>query len=642
MNEQNHRLGACGSGRFRFAALIALAALASLALLAPVSGAANAPDFRQYVTVKFDRDASAADRLAVRQQVGARFETALVGAGLQQISLPNGLPSAAVADALEALPAVDYAVASGTWQADDTPAFDDPFLPSQWALSNTGQVYMSRFAGGQFTSVSGTDGADVNAPEAWAAIDPQQLDPTTIGVIDTGVAYQHSDLAANIAPGGQDFYDGDGDPRDPNGHGTHVASIAAGVASNGIGTVGVDPWAKVLPLRAADRFGNFSWAAIEQAAAAGLASGVRVFNGSFGGPDNDPAFEDIMRANPQALFVFSSGNGGNDAAGDDHDVASGGGHRYPCDSNLPNVICVGSSNSSDQMSGFSDYGVTSVDLLAPGEDVYAAKPCTNAATSESDQGECPFDANASNPNWAVGLGGGPFAFQILSGTSMASPLVAGAIALVWGKCPDLASSQVKRAIVENLHSLPAVKAKVAYGGRLDVGAAVESLTDGCPSTTDGTDWPVPPAQPEPPGGDQGGGSGGGSGAVTPPAPPVLPPVVTPPAVSTLHYSIVRPSRARLGKSRTVRFKIRCTEACSAAIEAHPLANGVTFKTIKTKRSRAAAGTIVVKLRLSRAAAKNVRALLAARTAVRMRIAVVVSDTAGTASKRKLFRIRLAR
>lgn len=642
MEKQIHRSGAVGSGSTGFAALALLCLLAGLALLAPVAGAAERPDFRQYVTVKFDGSVGAAERSAIRQGVGARFETALLGSKLQQVSVPKGVPSSLVADALGELPGVDYAVASGTWKADDAPAFNDPFYPAQWALENTGQIYMSRFEDGQISMISGTPGADIGAPAAWAAIDPQALSPTTIGVIDTGVAYQHVDLAANIAPGGQDFYDGDGDPRDPNGHGTHVASIAAGVADDGIGTVGVDPWAKVLPLRAADKFGNFSWAAIEQATAAGLASGVRVFNGSFGGPDSDPAFTDIMRSNPQALFVFSSGNGGSDAVGDDHDAISGNAHRYPCDTDLPNVICVGSSNSSDAMSSFSDYGVKSVDLLAPGEDVYAAKPCMSPAASADDQGECPFDANASDPNWAVGLGGEKYAFQLLSGTSMASPVVSGAIALVWGKCPSLAASQVKRAIVSTVDPLPAVKSKVAWGGRLDVGAAIDSL-GGCPTASDGTDWPIPPEQPEPPAGD-GGGNGGGPTGVVPPKPPTLPvpPVVTPPRASTLHYSIVRPTRAKLGKQRTVTFRIRCNEACAAAVEAHPRANGVTFKTIKVKRSRANAGTLVIKLKLSRSAAKNVRALLAARTGVRLRLSVVVSDAFGAASKRKAFSIRLKR
>lgn len=637
-------MGATGRGRFRFAAASAFVlglAVCSLLLASGAARASTGPDFRQYITLRFENSVSSSERSAIRRQVGARFEAALAGTRLQQVSVPLGVPTKLVAHALNLLPAVDYAVASGTWRADDLPAVDDPFYPSQWSLTNSGQVYMTRYRDGQFSDVSGTPGADIDALAAWNAVDPQALAPTTIGVIDTGVAYEHSDLAANIAPGnGQDFYDGDGDPRDPNGHGTHVASIAAGVASNGIGTVGVDPWAKVMPLRAADQFGNFSWAAIEQAAAYGLANGVRIFNGSFGGPDNDPAFEEIMRENPQALFVFSSGNGGSDAVGDDHDAASGSARRFPCDSNLENVVCVGASNSSDQMSSFSDYGVSSVDLLAPGEDVYAAKPCINPASSANDQGECPFDANASDPNWAVGLAGGPYAFQILSGTSMASPVVAGALALVWGKCPDLASSQVKRAVVDTVATLPAVKSKVAWGGRVDLGAAIASVSS-CPTPSNGSDWPQPPPQPEAPGGDQGGSGSGQSPAQ--PAPPTLPtPPAAAPRASTLRYSIVRPRRAKISRSRTVKLRIKCNEACAANVEASPRAHGVSFKTIKVERSRKGAGTLVVSLRLSHSSAKNIRALLAAHTSVRLRIAVVVSDAYGAASKRMAFSVKLAR
>ncbi len=632
MNELTQRLGTRASARLSAIAVLALCcAVFSLLVAACRADAAGSPDFRRFVTIKFDSSASASDRSAAREEVGAQIETTLLGPRLQQVSLPQGHSSAAAAEVLGANADVEYAVPSGTWTPDDAPEpfFNDPFLVKQWALSNTGQVFMTRFVSGQFEQVSGTPGADIGAPAGWAAIDQGALARERIGVIDTGVAYEHPDLEDNMVEG-QDFYDGDRDPRDPNGHGTHVASIAAGVAGNGIGTAGVDPWGRVMPLRAADRYGNFSWAAIEQAVVYGLDAGVRVFNGSFGGADNDPAFEEIIREHPEALFVFSAGNGGSDGVGDNHDAAAGTSHRYPCDIGLQNVICVGASDWRDSMTGFSDFGVNSVDLLAPGASIYAAKPCTTPATSAEDQGECPY--NPDDPTAPVGLGGGPFAFQLLSGTSMSAPAVAGAVSLIWEKCPQLMPSQVKSAVLTTVDPLAAASTKVAYGGRLDVGNATAAVSP-CPAKSDGTDWPTPPTQPTDPGGD-GGDSGGGGNPITPPA--------QPPKNSTLRFQIIRPTAAKLTRKRIVKFKLRCDEVCSAALTAQAVAKRVALKKTKAALGRGAPGTRTVSVKLSSATARKVRALLAARTAVRLKISIVVTDSAGISSEPLTFSIKLAR
>jgi subtilisin family serine protease len=618
------------------AALIVLLALVPGARAGTPDG--SAPDFRRYVTVKFKPGAAAAARSSVRAAFGAELAAVLGDARLQQIALPRGSSAAIVASILGDNPAVEFAVPSGSWRADDLgqPAFDDPFLPKQWSLENTGQVFATKFIAGQFEHLSGTAGADINAPAAWGGVDPGELADVPIGVVDTGIAYEHPDLAANIVSGG-DFYDGDSDPRDPSGHGTHVASIAGAVAGNGLGIAGVDPWAKLMPLRAADAYGNFSWAAIEQAVAFGLANGVRVFNGSFGGPDRNPAFEELMRVNPQALFVFSAGNGGGDGIGDNHDTTSGSASRYPCDSSLPNVICVGSSDASDAISTFSDFGVTSVDLLAPGDNIYAARPCVNPATSAEDQGECPF--NASDPTAPVGLGGGPYAFQLLSGTSMAAPVVAGAIALLWGKCTDLKASQIKKAIVSTVAPNASVSSKIAYGGRLDVGAAVASIAD-CPAPSDGLDWPQPPAQPEGPGGDDG---GGGTGPIVPPVlPPVDGPPIAPPAADggTLRFQVLRPASAKLGRSGRVSFRLRCSAACSAALVAQPLGSGVSFRRIKSVLPLRGAGTRTITVRLRGSQLRSIRALQRARVRVRMKFALTVTDAKGISALPVRFGVRL--
>jgi subtilisin family serine protease len=628
----------CGGGTFRFALLVI--GLLALAVALPSFAAADedGPDFSTYLTIKFVDGTTPHERSEVRQSVDASYETSLTTPLLQQVTVPEGQSPEEAAEALNDDPAVEFAVASGEWSADDlqNPYYDDNFLPKQWALNNYGQVFMSRLVNGAFEDVSGTPDADINAPEAWDQIFPEDLTDETLGVIDTGVAYEHPDLAANMVPG-SDFYDADSDPRDINGHGTHVASVAAGVANNEVGTAGVDPWAKVMPLRAADEYGSFSWAAIEQAVVYGLAHGVRLFNGSFGGPDDDPAFEELIANNPQALFVFSSGNGGGDQVGDNHDSASGVDHRYPCDSPSPNVICVGSSNWNDAMSSFSDFGVNSVDLLAPGSSIYAAKPCTVPAPDVDHQTECPYDADDNTA--PVGLGGGPYAFQLLSGTSMAAPAVAGTAALLWSKCPTLQSSQIKGAIVDNVSPIASVTTRVAYGGRLNASAAVSSIGT-CPETSDGTDWPTPPEQPAGPD-DNGGGPSGDTGSTPPTTGGVVPPkggTVTKPLV----FQIIRPVASKVGKTSKVKFKLKCSDLCSAAITAQPISTGVTFKSFKGKLARGKAGTRTVSLKIPSTTLHAMRAMLTARTKVRLKFSVVVSDRSGQSSKPVVFNVKLSK
>lgn len=627
-------IGARGSGALRLALLAAALIVCLCAFPAFASAEDGDPDFTQYLTIKFVDGTSATERTAIRRSIGASYETSLAAPLLQQATLPEGTSPDAAAEEIADEPSVEFAVPSGQYAADALP--NDSFLDKQWALNNYGQVFMSRFVNGEFENVSGTAGADINAPEAWDQIVPQDLSPETLGVIDTGVAYEHPDLAANMVPG-KDFYDADDDPRDINGHGTHVASIAAGVADNEIGTAGVNPWAKVMPLRAADEYGSFSWAAIEQAVSHGLANGVRVFNGSFGGPDNDPAFVDLMANNPQALFVFSSGNGGSDQIGDNHDSVSGLGHRFPCDTNLPNVLCVGASNWNDAMSAFSDYGVTSVDLLAPGASIYAAKPCRVPAPSPTQTTECPYDE--IDETAPIGLGGGPYAFQLLSGTSMAAPAVAATASLLWSKCPTLKSSQVMSAIVGTVDPIASVQTKVAYGGRLNVAAAVNSIGT-CPQPSDGSDWPEPPAQPTDPGGD-GGEPSGETGTVTPPVIDPIGPIVKT-APTPLTFQIIRPSKARIGRSTKVKFRLKCSDVCSARVTARPIAGGVVFKTIKRRLASGRAGTRTVRLKVPKATLRAARALLAARRKVRLKFTVVVTDKAGQSSKPVTFSVKLAK
>lgn len=615
----------------------------------------SADQLGQILSVKFKDDTSSTERREARDSVDGDFEQNLAAPGLQQVSIPDGGSVDAAAMELRANDNVEYVSIPGTYEAasDPAPYYNDPYLPNQWSLSNYGQVFVTEISGGQTNAISGTPGADIDAPGAWALATHE--DPVPVGVVDTGVAYGHQDLAGDIFENsaevngttgqdddfdghvddvhGWDFYDDDADPRDLNGHGTHVASIIGAKANNNAGIAGVDPWSKIVPLRAADETGLFEWAAIEQAVTYGLAHGVRIFNGSFGGPDTDPAFDDIMEAHPNALFVFSAGNGGSDKIGDNHDAGAVSAHRYPCDATLDNVICVGASDWNDRLSSFSDYGVKSVDVVAPGSRIYAAKPCLDPSQSS----ECPAVTPPANPDDEIGVAGGSGAYQLLSGTSMAAPQVAGTAALIWGQYPGLNSSQVKSALVKTTDQIPSLSGKIAYGGRLDAKLAMQKAATFSPTATQ--DWPVPPPQPVGPGVDDGTGNGGSNGGTSTIGGSVPSGTVIPPTATPLSFTIIRPSAARIGRSSKVKFKLRCTQTCSAKVVAKTQIPGLKAFRATLKSGRA--GTRAISVTIPSGRLRALRALLDEGVRQKLIFSVVVSDKAGNKSSPSVFSVKLS-
>jgi hypothetical protein len=160
------------------------------------------------------------------------------------------------------------------------------------------------------------------------------------------------------------------------------------------------------------------------------AAGAKVINGSFGGDGASPAIHDAIARCPGALFVFAAGNETNN--NDAFPV-------YPCVDPSPNVLCVAASDSSDELASFSNYGL-SVDLAAPGEGIYSTF--------------------LSSP------------YDFLDGTSMATPHVAGAAALVLAARPGLTPLQVRQALVRGVDQKASLSGLVATGGRLNVAGAL--------------------------------------------------------------------------------------------------------------------------------------------------------------------------
>lgn len=300
-------------------------------------------------------------------------------------------------------PAVEYAEPNYLYWLNATP--NDSRFGTLWGLHNTGQV------------VNGTAGradADIDAPEAW---DISTGSPNVIvAVIDSGIAYDHPDLAPNIwtnpkeipANGvdddgnglvddvhGWDFRMNDGDPIDPialnpdgnPGHGTHVAGIIAGAGNNGTGVTGVMWTAKLMALRAGGVDRSVSTTAIVSAIHYAVDNGARVINASFGGPDCSLALYDTVNAANAAgvLFVAAAGNGGSD---NDNVPNFPSNFSAPsvCDGQqkaaLSNVIAVAATDQNDELAIFSstaasNFGANTVQVAAPGVSINSTKPTSN-------------------------------------------------------------------------------------------------------------------------------------------------------------------------------------------------------------------------------------------------------------------------
>jgi len=348
------------------------------------------------VIVKFLDSASKA---TVAAAGGQMIKSLAGGEGrVQHVKLNKGETVEAALERYRHNPAVEYAEPNYIYQLAAIP--NDTQFTSLWGLRNTGQ------------NVSGTVGTadvDIDAPEAW--------DITTgssnviIGVIDTGIAYDHPDLAANIwkNPGeipndridndgnglvddvfGYDFRSGDSDPMDmdPFGHGTHIAGTIGAVGNNNSGVTGVMHKVKLMALKASDENGSLSDIAILSAIEYAIEKGAHVINASFTspGPCSKSLHAALSRANDKGVMVLAAaGNQSSDSDNDEKRVFPAG---YSVDTSpdcgpaLPNVISVGAINQTGDKAGFSNHGASSVQIAAPGVNIISTNPGTPNATND--------------------------------------------------------------------------------------------------------------------------------------------------------------------------------------------------------------------------------------------------------------------
>ena len=347
-----------------------------------------------------------------------------------------------------ALPEVEYAEPNMEIKLDavDTSLLPvhpaDPMFEEQWALSNSGQR-------------GGTKGADISAMLAWATTTGD--DDVVVAVLDSGVDYTHEDLAPNMwkRPAqvaayhdaelgsvddehGFNAIDNASDPMDENGHGTHCAGIIGAEGGNNLGITGVNWKVRIMPLKFmnAGGFGTTKDAIeainyVINRKQAGV--NVRIISASWGSTQKSRALEDAIRKAHEndILFVAASGNATTDNDRSPH---------YPSSYNVPNVISVAALDRHDQLAKFSNYGLKSVMIAAPGVDILST--------------------------W---LGN---AYEEKSGTSMATPVVSGIAALIVAENPTISVDQLKKRLLASVDPLPALKGKTVTGGRVNAAKAL--------------------------------------------------------------------------------------------------------------------------------------------------------------------------
>ena len=316
--------------------------LLACTLAAPAAASASGHE----VIVRFAPGADAGERSDARQDADVDRSEALPISGMEVVDPQPGTTVAEAVAALERSPDVLYAEPNRRRVAAATP--NDTAFVSQWALPKIG------------------------APAAW---DTQTGDPNLrIAVIDSGVDLDHRDLSPNLVLG-WDFVDGDATPDDAYGHGTHVAGTIGARGNDLFGVTGVAWRASLIPLRVLDAQGYGDTSDLIQAYAVAAAAGAKIVNLSLGGADPSQAEYDTMRAASGVLFVVAAGNGGSDGKGDDNDYADNDKkdasyeESYPCEYNLPNVLCVAATRANDDLASFSNYGRKTVDIAAPGTSI---------------------------------------------------------------------------------------------------------------------------------------------------------------------------------------------------------------------------------------------------------------------------------
>ncbi len=386
----------------------------------------------------------------LHKSVGSTLKSSIKMLKIDHVAIPQGMTVQQAIALYRANPEVEFAEPNYRVRKAVIP--DDPlYMAGQWNLPL------------------------IAAPAAWSrATGGNTTESVIVAVLDTGVAYTHPDLIANLwtNPGEtanngidddgngivDDYYGASfggmkpGDPWDDDtadSHGSHVAGIIGAVGNNGIGIAGINWSARILAvkvLHGPEGYGELS--DVLKGAEYALSKGAKILNCSIESTDDAPdsngiqSLHEMVKAADRAgaLVVSAAGNTGLNL-----DVSN----IYPASIREPNNIAVAAVERGDRLASYSDYGRHSVDLAAPG-------------------GSAGGTGNDGGVLSTVWLAGGAQLYRTTSGTSMAAPHVSGAAALAWNADKDLTNYQVKARIYNSVDRLTQYSDKTITGGRLNL------------------------------------------------------------------------------------------------------------------------------------------------------------------------------
>jgi subtilisin family serine protease len=311
-------------------------------------------------------------------------------------------------------------------------------------------------------STGGTSGSDIDAPEAWDITTGSK--DVVVGIIDTGVDYTHPDIAPNYwsNPGetgldaqgndkstngidddangyiddfrGWDFANDDNDPIDDHNHGTHCAGTIGGAGNDGVGVVGVNWEVSMVGLKFLTGGGSGTTDDAIEAIEYATTLGLTMTSNSWGGGGYSEAMDLAIQEADKAGILFIAAAGNSTANNDETP-------HYPSSYSGENIIAVAATDHNDGIANFSSYGQKSVHLGAPGVDILSS---------------------VRDGKW-----------EKFSGTSMATPHVAGAAALVKSAFPNATAAEIKARLLNTVDPVASMQGKTTTGGRLNVANALE-------------------------------------------------------------------------------------------------------------------------------------------------------------------------
>ena len=409
-------------------------------LFAQTAGAA--PDrVPGQILVKFKANAENSGKSDIAKLGSVKDAGMIGGVGVHIYNVPEGAEDNIIR-ALSKNPNVEYAEPDYIATVAEVALPNDSYFGNQWGLHNVGQ---------SIAGTVGADDADIDAPEAWTITKGDGTDDaisngTIVAVLDTGVDQDHEDLSGKIVIN-KDFTLSTSGAEDMYGHGTHVAGIIAANTNNVTGVAGVCPDCRIMNIKVLGDDGSGSTSGIASGIYYAADNGAKVINMSLGSAFKSTTLETAVKyawGQKGVVVVAAAGNSGRSQM------------FYPAA--YTNCIAVASTDNTDLKSSFSNYGASWVDVAAPGRNIYSTMP--------------------NHPS-ALSNGGYSMNYSYLSGTSMATPMVAGTAGLVWSKQGITTAPQVRYQIestAEDIAGTGTTRSSYWRWGRINAAEAVGLLS----------------------------------------------------------------------------------------------------------------------------------------------------------------------